>query len=346
MEGLLHKLRNPARRKKSWFPWPGLSRQEAVPPAAVAAPRKPRLGLVLSSGGAKGLAHIGVIQVLEENGIEIAAISGTSMGAYIAGLWAAGYSGRKLEELAASVNTGRDMFSLLAPKFPPRRGFTQSVRIEERLRESLGDMTFADLRVPAYLVATELNSYARRVFHSGDVVSAILASTAIPGVFVPYTRDGVEYIDGGVAEPLPVESLTEAETLDGVIAVSVLPTPDELKIARAMRPTVDSLPWWKRPLFKLNQHVNYFAPGNLIDILRGAAMGSQMRLVERASRHANVLLRPVVANPKWHDYNNHASYIRVGRETAERELPRLLDLAGLGCPIPEGKMAMEKGGVL
>ena len=92
--------------------------------------------------------------------------------------------------------------------------------------------------------------------------------------------------------------------------------------------------------------MNYFAPGNLLDLLRGAAMGSQMRLVERSARHAAILLRPVVADPKWHDYNNHAEYIRVGREVAEANLPQLLHLAGLEGKISASQEAMEKGGVL
>ena len=345
MDVIFSKLRGKTQRK-SWFPWQRAGRQDAVSPTAVAAPRRPRIGLALSSGGAKGLAHIGIIQVLEENGIEIAAVAGTSMGAYVAGLWSAGSDGQKLGELAGEINTTGDMFSLLAPNFPPRRGFTRGERIESRLRRSLDSVTFADLRRPTYIVGTDVQSYALKVFQEGDLVSAIMASIAIPGVFVPYVKEGIEYVDGGVAEPLPVEVLSEAEPLDGIIAVSVLPTPEELMRSRSKRPPCEELPVWKRPLCCLNQHMNYFAPGNLLDLLRGAAMGSQMRLVERSARHAAILLRPVVADPKWHDYNNHAEYIRVGREVAEAHLPQLLHLAGLEGKISASQEALEKGGVL
>lgn len=288
-------------------------------PVSADAPPRPRLGIALSSGGAKGLAHVGVIQVLEENDIPIDAIVGTSMGAYVGGLWASGLSGAELEELAASMAGRRELWELVDPALP-RRGFIGGRKVLQRLRRTLGEKTFSELRTPFYCVATELNGYARAVLHEGDVATAILASLAIPGIVAPIVRDGIEYIDGGVCDPLPVGVLRELPGIDKVIAVNVLPTVTQTGSFREAAPEYRI---WKNPCAFLNQYLNLFARGNLLDILRGAAMGSQMRLVEGSASHADVLIPAISPVPRWHDYNNYRDYIALGRASAEGMLPQL-----------------------
>ncbi|MEM0970400.1 MAG: patatin-like phospholipase family protein, partial [Verrucomicrobiota bacterium] len=161
--------------------------------------RRPRVGLVLSSGAAKGLAHIGVIQVFEETGIPVHAVAGASMGAYVGGLWAAGQSGVQLEELALSMKESRDRLELIDPVFPPRRGFIRGDKIANRLRATLGETNIENLPRDLSIIATELESFRRKVFREGDLVNAIRASIAIPGICVPYTLDGIDYVDGGIA---------------------------------------------------------------------------------------------------------------------------------------------------
>lgn len=291
----------------------------------------PRLGVALSSGGAKGLAHIGVIQVLEENGIPVTAIAGTSMGAYVGGMWASGLNGRELESLAATMAGRRDLWTLIDPVIPPRRGFIRGSKILRRIRSTLGEKTFADLAKPFVCVATELNGYLRSVLREGDVASAILASLAIPGIVVPVSRNGIEYIDGGVCEPLPVNALRESLHVDRIIAVNVLPRPGE---TRRFRHTPEDFPLWRNPCSWLNQKANLFARGNLLDILRGSAMASQMRLVESSAAHADLIIRAVSPMPRWHDYTSYRSYIELGRLAAEARLSELRALAGLS-PNPE-----------
>lgn len=288
----------------------------------------PRIGLALSSGGAKGLAHIGVIQVLEENNIPVAAVAGTSMGAYVGGLWAAGNSGAELEALAAEMVSKRDLWSLVDPVFPPRRGFLRGRAIHERLEKTLEGKTFSELEMPFLAVATEFETLERAVLDEGNVSSAILASLAVPGIVVPVVRDGIEYIDGGVCDPLPVRLARKTWDLDGVIAVNVLPPIGSLRGAKKKRPGGSR---WRKGLRAANRHLNYFAHGNLLDILRASAMGSQMRLVGRSAREADVLVSAISRNSRWHDYHNYAHYIKVGREAAEAALPeifQLIDRAG------------------
>ncbi|MDF1659160.1 MAG: patatin-like phospholipase family protein [Verrucomicrobiales bacterium] len=296
---------------------------ESFEPASSAS--RPRVGLVLSSGGAKGLAHIGVIQVLEENGIEVDVVAGTSMGAYVGGLFAAGFNGKELESFAADMTRKRDLLDLVDPVFPPRRGFLRGRSIYERLDKSLQGKTFAELEKPFLAVATEFETLERAVIRTGEVASAIVASLAVPGVVVPVVRNGVEYIDGGVCDPLPVSLAKKTWDLDHVIAVNVLPPIGSLREAKAGD---RGSRVWLKPLQFLNRHLNYFARGNLLDILRAAAMGSQMRLVGKSAREADVLISPMSPKSGWHDYHRYADYIEIGRAAALEALPKIKALLG------------------
>lgn len=295
-------------------------------------PNRPTVGLALSSGGAKGLAHIGVIQVLEENGIHVDAIAGTSMGAYVGGLWASGLYGKELEALATSMTSARERWTLVDPVIPPRRGFVRGNKILARLRESLGDTQFEDLKTPFVAIATEFESLERAVLDSGELATAILASLAVPGVVVPVVREGLEYMDGGVCDPLPVRILKEKFEVDTVIAVNVLPPIGSL---RAKGKRKENPGPWKRLMQSVNRHVNYFAPGNLLDILRGAAMGSQMRLVARSAAAADVVISAMSVETGWHDYHRFQHYIDVGREAATRALPEIFALLNRDNKSPD-----------
>ena len=284
---------------------------------------RPTVGLALSSGGAKGLAHVGVIQVLEEHGIAVDAIAGTSMGAYVGSLWASGLDGAQLEGLAAEVNGPRDLLSLIDPALPPRRGFIRGHKIRRRLQRSLGDKRFGDMRRHLYVVATDAFDFSRQVFHRGPVLSAVMASLAIPGIIDPVRRRGRDYIDGGVSEPIPAHALKEQFAPDLMIAVDVLPTLAELHADADARPERNPIPLWQRGLQFLNRHLNYFARGNLLDTLRRSAMGAQLRIVEHCAAAADVLIRPVAPSLRWHDYNNWAAYIENGRQAATAALPEI-----------------------
>ena len=124
----------------------------------------PRVVLALSAGGAKGLAHIGVIQVLEENGIPIHAIAGSSMGAYVAAVWAAGHGGAAMERFAREVEGRWGFVRLLDPFLVPRSGFLRGDKTRRRLQGAIGDVTFAELPRPLRVVATNLRTLERVVF--------------------------------------------------------------------------------------------------------------------------------------------------------------------------------------
>ncbi|MGB8355805.1 MAG: patatin-like phospholipase family protein [Chthoniobacteraceae bacterium] len=286
-----------------------------------------RIGLALSSGGAKGLAHVGVIQVLEENGIEVDMVAGSSMGAYVGSLWCAGFDGQACEKIAREIEHRWGLLKLIDPAFPPRQGFLKSGRVIKWLKKSIGDLHFSDLQRPMRVVATHLDTLERAVFSSGEVASAVEASIAIPGICVPIVLDGETYIDGGICDPLPVDVLREIG-IERIIAVNTIPTPERLRYCANLQKETDGRPRKSSAFPKaLNQHLNYFADGNILDIMLRSIHGAQTRVAESSSREADVVLRPLACDVQWHDFTHPRKYIALGREAAEDRLTELKTLS-------------------
>ena len=303
------------------------------------------VGLALSSGAAKGFAHIGVIQVLEENGIEVDVVAGSSMGAYVGSLWAHGCDGRELERLARELEGRWALWSLIDPAFPPRRGFLRGFSVKKRLMRTLGHSHFADMVRPLRVVAANLATLERVVFSAGEVATAVHASIAVPGICVPITVDGDTYTDGGIVDPLPVDVLREMGVAK-VIAVNVIPTPDrirygiqaELELARNREPRGFRL---FRKVPPLDQQVNYFARGNLLEILMRSVHGAQIRMAEASCKHADLVLRPDIYDDRWLDYGNPGKFITLGREAAERHLAEIKSLVAGKEMFDEHELAPE-----
>ena len=288
-----------------------------------------RIGLALSSGAAKGLAHVGVIQVLEENGIEVDCIAGSSMGAYIGAIWAYGLDGAKLEKLARELEGRWGLLRLLDPSLPPRRGFLHTRRTAARLRRSIGDAHFSELIRPLRVLATHLDTLERVVFSTGEVASAVEASIAIPGVCVPVTLDGETYIDGGIADPLPVDVLAEMG-IERIIAVNVIPPPERIRQWHDSRNEPNGRTpersWFGR---FFTERFNYLAHGNILDTMMQAINGAQTRVAEASARQADVVVRPLDGDSEWHDFTHPQKYIALGRSAAEGQLAALKALAGV-----------------
>jgi NTE family protein len=280
-----------------------------------------RIGLALSSGAAKGLSHIGVIQVLEENGIEVDCVTGSSMGAYVGCIWAHGHGGNGCEKIARELETRWGVLHLAHPVLPPRRGFLKTGRVIKRLRRSIGHAQFSDMAIPLRVVATHMDTLERAVFSTGDVAQAVEASIAIPGICVPVTIDGETYIDGGVADPLPVDVLREMG-IERVIAVNTIPTPERLRQALEAERQAGVQRRGGIGAF-LNRHLNYFASGNVADVMLRALHGAQTRVAEQACSAADVVLRPWAVDSRWYDFTSPRKYIALGRREAEEHLEEI-----------------------
>jgi NTE family protein len=228
--------------------WSIANAQSAADPAAPP-PHRPRIGLVLSGGGARGAAHVGVLKVLEQLHIPIDAIAGTSMGAVVGGLYASGFSPHEIESIMTSLNW-QDAFRDRPPredltfrrkledqnflvKFPLGvrgshiqlpKGLIQGQKLNQTLRRltlPVAKVTnFDELPTPFRAVATDLETGDVVIMSSGDLTSAMRASMSAPGVFSPVERDGRLLVDGGIAENLPIDVAREMG-VDILIVVDV-----------------------------------------------------------------------------------------------------------------------------
>jgi NTE family protein len=287
-----------------------------------------QLGLVLSSGAARSLSHIGVLQVLEENGIEVDIVAGSSMGAYIGAVWGAGYGGHEMEKFAREIEGYRGLWRLMDFAVLPRRGFLLTDRVRNRLEKTIGPLHFSDMTRPIRIVATRLDTLERVVFSSGSVVDAVLASLAIPGICVPVMREGIPYVDGGVSDPLPVDALSDIGVRK-IIAVNTIATPQAIKACSGEKGEVSGTLW----LRALNTWFNPFAGGNAFDTLMRSMHAAQTRLAEASCHRASIVLRPYSCEGRWHDFSTPSLYISLGRQEAESKLSAIRDL--INTPIHE-----------
>jgi NTE family protein len=212
---------------------------------------------------------------------------------------------------------------------PPRRGFVKSDRVVRRLARSIGHARFSDMTRALRVVATDLDTLERVVFSTGEVAESVAASIAIPGICVPVTIDGETLIDGGIADPLPVDVLQEMG-VERIIAVNTIPTPERMRMWLDAEREIKSQHPPKRGIGDfLNTHLNYFARGNVLDIMLRSIHGVQTRVAERASRDADVVLRPWACDARWHDFAHPGKYIALGRKTAEEKIEELKSLVKL-----------------
>ena len=303
------------------------------------------VGLALSSGAAKGFAHVGVIQVLEENGIEVDVVAGSSMGAYVGSLWAYGCDGRELERLSRELEKPRAILSMLDLAFPSRRGFIHGLGVKKRLMRSIANARFADLKRPLRVIAANLATLERVVFAGGEVATAVHASVAVPGICVPVTIDGETYTDGGIVDPLPVDVLREMG-VNHIIAVNVNPTPGrirhgieaELELARH-----DPARGRKRFRKGLppDAQVSYFARGSLLEVLLRSVHSGQIRMAEASCLKADLVLRPDIYDDRWLDFRHPGKFIALGREVAERHLEEIKTLVNRKEASHESELAPE-----
>jgi NTE family protein len=283
---------------------------------------KPKIGLALSSGGARGAAHVGVLKVLEEAGIVPDIIVGTSMGAELGGAYAAGIPISELEALLQSTSFGRVVKSLLPTV--PWSGWSSGNAIRRFLRDLLGDRTIEELPIRFGAVVTNLESGLPITLTAGSLVEAIRASLSVPGLFTPVWLNGHLCIDGGVSNPLPVDA---ARTLgaDVVIAVDVLVEPSEVKLSGL--PNIDI----RERMMGVAEGIEpqRYAP-NVFSVLFQMSTVFQKRLSD-----ARLALHPpdVLIQPNFSEdppcYSRIGCGIEAGEQAARRALPEILRIMTL-----------------
>jgi NTE family protein len=183
---------------------------------------KVKIGYALGGGAARGLSHIGVLNVLEEFGIFPDVIAGTSMGAIIGALYAGGHSAREIKRLALDLNWKKVM-SLADISFPSG-GFIRGNRVVVLLRSIMGDMAFSQLKYSYACLATDVLTGEEVILNDGSLIDAIHASIALPGIFKPVSVKGRYLVDGGLLNEVPV-NICRQMGAEYVIGVNVIPDP-------------------------------------------------------------------------------------------------------------------------
>jgi NTE family protein len=178
---------------------------------------KKEVSLVLSSGGARGIAHIGVIEELERRGYTIGSISGTSMGALVGGIYAAG--GLKLYKEWMLTLDRMDVFSLVDFTISGR-GLVKGDKVLTEMKKIIPDMNIEDFSIPYSAIATDIINGKEIVFDKGSLYEAIRASVSIPTVFTPFEYQGLKLVDGGVLNPVPISRVVRSEN-DLLVVVDV-----------------------------------------------------------------------------------------------------------------------------
>ncbi|MCR4401693.1 MAG: patatin-like phospholipase family protein [Firmicutes bacterium] len=256
------------------------------------------VGLALGSGAARGLAHIGVLKVLEREGIPIRALSGASMGALVGGLYAAGMPLAEMEKHALAV-TKRSVLAWIDP-IPPRQGFIVGKRIQDLLRSFIGNVRFSELKIPLAVVAADVLTGEETILRDGDVVDAIRASISIPVVFVPVQLGGRMLVDGGVVNPVPVDQIRVLDRSAVAVAVSVLP---KLERKHVEKPRTADIVL------------------NTLDIM-------QMRLFEFRRGEAEVVIEPDVSFATGIEFWEARELIARGEQAAIEALPSIRKALG------------------
>lgn len=199
---------------------------------------KPTLGLALGGGGARGLAHIGVLKVLEEYDLRPDYLAGTSMGGVIASAYAAGIGLDEISQIARDVSQTRNILRL-ADLSLPQQGIFRGERLFDFFKAHLHDQSFADLQIPLTLVSVDLNTGKEVHFQEGSVAQALRASISVPGLFAPIEYDGMRLVDGGLLNNVPTDVVKQMGA-EIVISVDVNWSKDSFWKSLSQLPPISS----------------------------------------------------------------------------------------------------------
>jgi len=174
-----------------------------------------KIGLALGGGAILGAAHIGVLKALDEEKIPISAISGTSIGALVAALYAFGVSPDQIEKIALEL----DWLDISGFAFS-RLGLLSNEKMGKKIDDVLGEVQFKDARIPLSIIATDIGRFEKVVLETGDVARAVMASACVPGIFIPVEIDNHLLVDGGLMENVPISPLMR-RGMDKIVGVDL-----------------------------------------------------------------------------------------------------------------------------
>ena len=252
----------------------------------------PKIGLALGGGAARGFAHIGVIQVLEEAGIRADMVAGTSAGSLVAALYASGQNGQALQRVAQSMDEAT-FSDWRWPIF--KSGVLRGEALARFVTTQVKGQQIQQLPIPLGIVATDLRTGRGVLFRRGDIATAVRASSAVPAVFQPVSIDGRDYVDGGLVAPVPVSQVTNMGA-ELVIAVDISNDPES-------QDTQDTLQVLLQTFTIMGQSINTYA-------LSGA----------------DLVVRPLQKGLASANFSSRFAAIEAGRQAMTVQLPLLRQL--------------------
>ena len=252
--------------------------------------RAPRVGLALGGGAARGFAHVGVIQVLEEAGIRPDLVAGTSAGSMVAALYASGRNGSQLQRTAETMDEAT-FTDWTLPLFS--RGMLRGDALARYVHQQVGGRRIEDLPMPLGILATDLQSGQGVLFERGDIATAVRASSAVPGLFQPVSITGREYVDGGLVAPVPVR---QARQMGAELVIAV----------------------------DISQQPEANAPGDVFQILLQtfSIMSKSINSLELLGSNL-VVVRPALNGVSGADFAARNRAIQAGRAAMQQALPQL-----------------------
>ena len=272
---------------------PVLPATESSPPVAPTTPpppkKIPKLGLALGGGAARGFAHIGVLQVLEEEGIKPSLVVGTSAGSVVASFYASGKTGQQLQWLADTMDESQ--FTDWANPFSGR-GILRGEALGKYINSQLNGMKIEDMKLPLGIVATDLRTGDGILFRRGDVATAVRASSAVPSVFEPVQIAGKDYVDGGLVSPVPVRYARQMGA-DLVLAVDISSRPEDAKTTDMLKVLLQTF----------------------------SIMGKSISQLELAQ--ADVVVRPALPDIGSTEFSARKKSIEAGRAAMKQAMPQL-----------------------
>jgi NTE family protein len=262
---------------------------DAPVPPTIYTKKLPKIGLALGGGAARGFAHVGVIQVLEEAGIKPDLVVGTSAGSLVAAIYASGKNGKQLQTVAETMEEA----SLTDWTLPfISRGMLRGDALARYVSGQVGGKTIESFPLPLGIVATDLNNGKGALFVTGDAATAVRASSAVPGVFQPVKIGSREYVDGGLVSPVPVRYARQMGA-EVVIAVDISATPES-------NPALSTMDIMLQTFAIMSRSINIFE-----------------------LKEADVPVRPLLAGVSSADFASKRKSIEAGRAAMLAGLPLL-----------------------
>lgn len=268
-------------------------------------PRPLKVALVLGAGASKGFAHIGVLKVLESNGIPIHMIIGTSAGSFVGSLYAYGFNAFQLQKMSFSIEEG-DIIDLTIPD----NGFIKGEKLQEYINKTIKNTPIERLKIPFYAVATDIQTGQEIVFGKGNTGTAVRASCSIPGIFIPVKIDNRMYVDGGVVSPVAVDAARRLGA-DVVIAVDISSDADRKQ------------------------------PEGIIETILQSINIMYSKLASIQESRADVVIKPKVGYISSNDFSKRHDAVLEGEKAAIEALPAIQNIlarkAGSNNFLPDAK---------